>query len=235
MSHGPRPSSPALLLFSNSCTVAGSVVDAGATTCSAKHSDDAALPTTARSSDSDVDAPGHTVHVPLPPLLNHPDGHVDAVRLVEPAAHAYPAAQLPLHVSSTASDALPNRPAGHGRHAPAPPNAYWPATHGTAVPLVEPSGHAYPALHAPEHDDEVRPETAPNRPLGHGPLHDAVAVTAVVPYRPAAHAEQFPAPAREYCPGGHGSDVPFVDPLGQAYPAVQAPLHVGDVSPVAEP
>ena len=39
----------------------------------------------------------------------------------------------------------------------------------TAVPLVDPAGHAYPALHAPSHnDDDDSPLTDPKRPAGRG-------------------------------------------------------------------
>ncbi len=50
----------------------------------------------------------------------------------------------------------PKRPAGHGKHAPAPAIAYRPATHSTAVAAVEPGGHANPAAHGPSHPGWTR-------------------------------------------------------------------------------
>ena len=100
-------------------------------------------------------------------------------------------------------------------HAPAPAKLYWPAGHGAAVALVEPVEHAYPAVH--------------------WPLHAAVPTAAVAPYRPAAHILHAPAPAKLYWPAGHAAAVELVDPAAHAYPAVQLPLHAGDVSPVVAP
>ena len=38
-----------------------------------------------------------------------------------------------------------------------------------------------------------------------------------------------------YCPGEHAAWVGDVDPTGQEYPAVHAPLHVDDVRPADDP
>ncbi len=46
---------------------------------------------------------------------------------------------------------------------------------------------------------------------------------------------QLPAPAKLYCPTGQMEAVADVDPTGQEYPAVHAPLHVDDVRPGEPP
>ena len=43
------------------------------------------------------------------------------------------------------------------------------------------------------------------------------------------------APAKLYCPTGHGFAELLPVPAGQAYPAVQLPLQLGLVLPVVEP
>ncbi len=95
-----------------------------------------------------------------------------------------------------------------------------------AVELVDPAGHAYPALHGPLHDELGRPLAAPNLPTGHGPLHVATVMGAVPPYRPTPQSVHTPAPAREYLPTGHSNAVALDDPLTHAYPAAQFPVHV---------
>jgi hypothetical protein len=52
-----------------------------------------------------------SVHTPCPPVLNFPGGHAAAVAVVDPAAHAYPAAQSPLHAAVCRPRAEPNLPA----------------------------------------------------------------------------------------------------------------------------
>jgi hypothetical protein len=47
-----------------------------------------------------------------------------------------------------------------------------------------------------------------------------------VPYTPAGQSVQEPASARLYWPGPHRTDVLFVEPAGQEYPALQGPVHV---------
>ena len=113
--------------------------------------------------------PGQSMHTPAPDSAYFPATHRLAVGDAEPAGHAYPAVQFPLHNTDTRPDTDPNVPAGHGplqadddspkllpyvptgqlTHTPAPPTLYFPATHTLAVELADPAGHAYPALHAP--------------------------------------------------------------------------------------
>ncbi len=54
-----------------------------------------------------------------------------------------------------------------------------------------------------------------------------------VPYTPAGQSVQEPAPARLYCPAPHRTDVLFVEPAGQEYPALQASVHVLTEEPPA--
>ena len=50
---------------------------------------------------------------------------------------------------------------------PAPASLTWPMPHATAVLLVEPAGHAYPAEHKPVQVALVSPVAFPNVPGGH--------------------------------------------------------------------
>ena len=86
-----------------------------------------------------------------PLTLNVPTAHTTAVADVLPAAHAYPAVQLPLHDAVVSPGVAPYRPAPHAVHTAAPPKLYVPAGHRYAVALVDPAGHAYPGAQAPEH------------------------------------------------------------------------------------
>ena len=52
---------------------------------------------------------------------------------------------------------------------------------------------------------------------------------------PGGQAVQTPAPAREYHPKGHCTEVADVDPAGHAYPAVQLPLQTTLVRPWVDP
>jgi hypothetical protein len=151
--------------------------------------------------------------------------------LVDPAGHAYPAAQFPeqadelrpevppkvpaghcpLHVADVNSLPSPKVPTGHSVHAPAPLKLYWPVGHLDAIglELVDPGGHACPAVQFPE--------------------HPADAIAAVLPYRPALQLVQLPAPpVRLYWPAGHVTAVALVDPAGHAHPALQLPEHPAD-------
>jgi len=108
--------------------------------------------------DADVrpaDAPckpaGHGVHRDAPDRLYVPAGHTDAVRLVDPATHAYPALQFPLQLADVRPADAPYRPALQTVHKPAPGKLYCPAPQIDAVEFVDPAGHAYPALQLPEH------------------------------------------------------------------------------------
>ena len=64
------------------------------------------------------------VQTPAPPTLNLPSGHIAAVALVDPATHAYPALQFPLHAADGRPAVAPNVPAGHTLHTPAPLKLY---------------------------------------------------------------------------------------------------------------
>jgi hypothetical protein len=90
-----------------------------------------------------------------PDRLYVPGRHIAAVAMVDPDAHAYPAAQRPLHAGDVTPAADPYVPPGHAVHDPAPPSLYVPASHSTAIGLVDPASHAYPAAHAPEHAADV--------------------------------------------------------------------------------
>jgi hypothetical protein len=63
----------------------------------------------------------------------------------------------------------------------APLELYCPTEHITALPLVDPAGHAYPAMHAPSHDDDDSPLTDPKRPAAHCPLQPAVVSPVLLP------------------------------------------------------
>ena len=77
------------------------------------------MPATHGPLQSGVDSPvvlpnrpiGHTEHVTAPLPLHCPAMQFDAVDDVDPAAHAYPALQLPLHVDVVSPDVAPNDPA----------------------------------------------------------------------------------------------------------------------------
>jgi hypothetical protein len=160
--------------------------------------------------------PGQSVQVPAPARLYCPAGHMNGAALVDPAAHAYPAAQRPLHVEvfSPVTEALNQVPAGHAEHATAAERLYWPAGHSTAVAMVDPTAQAKPATQAPLHTGDVSPGTSP--------------------YVPPGHNVQVPAPARLYRPTGQMDAVALVDPAAHACPAAQGPLHVDAFSPTTE-
>ena len=100
-------------------------------------------------------------------------------------------------------------------HTAAAARLYCPGGQAPWVDDVDPAGQKYPAVHVPVHTDDDSAAEAPNLPPGHG-----------------SHA---PAPTRLYEPGGHWVAVADVLPAGQAYPAVQFPLHADVDSPDAEP
>jgi hypothetical protein len=104
-----------------------------------------------------------------------------------------------------------------------------------AVELVDPAGQAYPDVQGPVQAAVVRPVVVPKTPAGHGAVHDAVVRPCVEPYRPAAQGMQDPDPAVAYCPARHWEAVALVDLAGQAYPAMQLPLHAADVKPMLAP
>ena len=76
---------------------------------------------------------------------------------------------------------FPKTPLGHKLHKPAPAAVNDPTGHSTAVELVLPAGHAYPAVQLPEHDGVHKPDTAPNVPPGHRPVQADVASPVLAP------------------------------------------------------
>jgi hypothetical protein len=102
----------------------------------------------------------HCVHVPAFDKLYCPTGQMAAVEFNEPAAHAYPAVQLPLHVAIVKPADPPNEPAkqypeqlefvkplvlpyspaAHRLQTADPLTLYCPGLQMACVTLVEPSG-----------------------------------------------------------------------------------------------
>jgi hypothetical protein len=157
----------------------------------------------------------HGLHNDAPSTLYVPAGQATAVALVDPGGHAYPAVQGPEHELLVSALALPNTPPGHGVHNDAPPRLYVPTGQATAEALVDPGGHAYPAVQGPRQDASARPGT-PYLPPRHRPLQEGVCREALLPYTPAGHWAQVPAPARLYDPEPHWTAVGDVDPGGHA-------------------
>jgi hypothetical protein len=104
---------------------------------------------------------GQLVHVAAPPGLYVPKGHAAAAPLVDPAGQAYPGAQDPVQDAVPSAGVDPNSPAGHREQALAPGPLYDPGPQGSAVAMVEPALQAYPALHRPEQEADVRPGDVP--------------------------------------------------------------------------
>ncbi len=118
-----------------------------------------------------------SVHTPCPPTLNFPGRHAAAVAFVDPAAHAYPGAHMPgqefddrpgaalncpaghapVQFAVASPLPVPKRPAGQSRQAPDPDTLYRPAPQTSTVALVDPDGHACPALQFPLQLALVRP------------------------------------------------------------------------------
>ena len=107
-----------------------------------------------------------------------------------------PAAQLPVQADVVRPAVAPYRPAAQSVQTPEPATEYLPATHSSAVALVEAAAQAYPAVQLP--------------------VHVATVMALVAPYRPAAHRLQVPAPSRLYCPAGHVLAVGLVLPAAKA-------------------
>ena len=135
------------------------------------------------------------LHTPSPVKLYLPNGHINAVAVVEPAAHAYPAVQLPVQAGVDNPAVLPYKPTAQLVHAPAPLTLNLPTGHMNAVPFVEPLAQAYPAVQLSVQPGVVSPDE--------------------MPYTPALQFVQTPAPARLYVLTGHSTTVPFVEPAGQ--------------------
>jgi hypothetical protein len=167
---------------------------------------------------------GHAAQVPALPTLYWPGMHTAAVAFVDPAAHAYPALQGPLHAGLDRPLAAPYRPGLQLLQVPTPPTLYWPGPQMVAVALVDPGAQAYPALHGPLHAGLDRPLAAPYLPAGHDPLQAAVGSPVVLPNTPALQLVQAPDPPNANRPTGHMDAVALVDPDTQKYPAVQLPL-----------
>jgi hypothetical protein len=106
-------------------------------------------------------------------MLYVPSGHMDAVPLVDPDAHAYPATHAPLHEAVVSLDTDPNLPPGQSLQAPAPCPLYVPGKHFEVATTV-PFAHEYPAVQGPEQLDEVIPDDDPYRPASHCPVHASV-------------------------------------------------------------
>ncbi len=101
--------------------------------------------------------------------------------------------------------------------------------------LVDPATQKYPALHAPLHDDDPTPLTAPYVPAGHSAVHNGTDRPVVSPYRPALQLVQTPAPPTLNLPVPQMAALPLVDPGTQAYPALQLPVHAADGRPAVAP
>lgn len=112
---------------------------------------------------------------------------------------------------------------------------YDPARHADEVEFVLPAGHTYPALHGPEHVEEVRPVVAPYRPAGQSAVHVEFGSLTVSPYFPAGHGVHSPSPPGLNVPGPQLTAVAFVDPTGHAYPALHGPVHDDEFKPAMAP
>jgi hypothetical protein len=83
------------------------------------------------------------------------------------------------------------------------------------------------SAHAPEHEDEFRPDPAPNRPAGHA-THSTAPPALKRPGEHGGSDASSPAPAAQAKPAGHGTWVALVELAGQWKPAAQPPLHCTD-------
>ena len=155
-----------------------------------------------------------------------------------------PTAHGPLQLTLPNALLPPYKPAAQLEQLLALPTLYVPDAHGYCVPFAVPKGHMYPA------GQGFRAYTAlpagQKYPALHAAVHVAVDSAAVEPYWPAGHGVQSDAPTVLYEPGlqayavpaevpggqrypaGHGTAVPFVDPLGQYDPA--SPTHTANPS-----
>ena len=75
----------------------------------------------------------------------------------------------------------PYKPALQLVQTPTAPRLYLPREQITAVELVEPGGHANPALHVAVHEEVVRPASEPYVPPGQSAVHVAVLSPVDVP------------------------------------------------------
>lgn len=115
----------------------------------------------------------------------------------EPAGHAYPALQGPVHSDDVRPWPWPNLPAVQFRHTAAPDELYLPGGHKVA--LAEPVGHEEPAGHraAVAFVDPARQKY----PAAQGPVQLMDVTFWVPPYRPAGHCRNKRTP----CEGTQGS------------------------------
>ena len=122
---------------------------------------------------------------------------------VDPRPQAQPMAdvQAPVQVLTLIPGVAPNRPTLQLLHTPEPAKLKVPAGHRTAVALVLPEGHTYPAVQFPEHSDEFRPVTDPKRPAAQLLHASDLGVSANVPREHTWHAEP---PLGLYLPTSQG-------------------------------
>jgi hypothetical protein len=185
------------------------------------------------------------VHTPAPTREYCPAWHSNAVALVDPAGHTYPAVQGPVHVDTVRPVPDPKKPASQG-----------PVHVDTVMPVDDPYR---PAGHCPLQADVVAATVVPKVPSGHTvqaaapasaycPATHCTAVLFVLPAGHAFPAVQFPehaavvmfvdepkvppghnvhegAPCALYCPLGHTDVVALVEPAGHEYPALHGPAH----------
>ena len=83
-----------------------------------------------------------TTHADAPAREYCPTAQLDAVPLVDPAGHAYPAVQPPEHADEDRPVVSPYLPRGHDVHEEAPLREYVPVAHTMSVGVVDPPGHA---------------------------------------------------------------------------------------------
>ena len=98
----------------------------------------------------------------------------------------------------------------------------------------DPTGHAYPAEHGPEHDDDDCPGS-PYRPALHGPVQLGPLSPSTAPYRPAGQLSHAKLVVFHDVPAKHDDGVDVVDPGGHVYPFAHGPLHDEFVNPSSDP
>ena len=163
--------------------------------------------------EADAVAVAVVVRVRVADTLEDDDREADAVAVA--VVVRVGVADGAVHDATPMFGVAPYRPALQLLHTPAPAREYVPAGQLTAVELVDPAGHTYPALQLPE--------------------HAATDMADVDPYRPGAQFVHTPAPATLYRPAGHIAAVAFVDPAAHAYPAVQSASHTAEDWPTVDP
>jgi hypothetical protein len=109
-----------------------------------------------------------------------PTAHSCVVGDVEFAGHAYPAEQLPEQAGVDSAVVLPKVPPGHTKQVARPGVLYVPGRHGNTVLEVDPTGHAYPAVHL---SHRVAPGVLENLPPGQSAQAEEAAVALYCPGR----------------------------------------------------